>query len=419
MPSVRADVLAVQAEEMNLEDLLQLFENSPTNLLIYGPAGTGKSTFIQNLRRHTRKRLLVLAPTGIAALNVDGRTIHSAIALAPRDHFAEGEVHLTARTEKLLKKVDGMVIDEVSMVRPDILDAIDCLCRRARGNDQPFGGIQLLLIGDPCQLPPIIGEGVRATFLQRYGSGEPQFFDAHAFRDGNFHRVALTKIYRQRDGEFVENLDRIRRSREVDRAIAYFNGLVGNGEDGREKAVTIVARRETADRINGERLQALPGKTIRYVAAKDGCFRGKKDLPAPEILELRVGAPVIFCKNNGATWVNGTLGTVAKLSRDRIDVRVAGNAVLPVTREEWQSTDERAGTYVQFPLQIAYALTVHRVQGLTLDRVIVNLEGGAFTGGQLYVALSRTRDPGGLFLDRKIQRSDVRISTRTAKFFAR
>jgi ATP-dependent exoDNAse (exonuclease V) alpha subunit len=164
-------------------------------------------------------------------------------------------------------------------------------------------------------------------------------------------------------------------------------------------------------------LQLLPGKTVQYTAKKSGSFRKAKDFPAPEVLELRIGAPVIFCKNNGSIWANGTLGTVVKLSDDRIDVRVGKGPVVSVPRDEWQQEKAKEGSYIQFPLQIAYALTVHRVQGLTLDRAIVNLEGGAFTGGQLYVALSRTRTRDGLSLDRKIQRSDVRISTRMAEFF--
>lgn len=413
------------------KELFDLIENTNQNIFIQGQAGTGKSTFINYLKAYSSKRIRVVCPTAVAAINIGGSTIHSLFNLPLSDFFIFDELIKTPRKKlkSILLKTDLLIIDEVSMVRPDMLDAIDLLSRELREKDVPFGGLQLLLVGDLCQLPPVIKSNTYDVFKNTYGHRMPYFFDSNAYKNGNFKKIELTKVYRQEDTELLENLINIRKNHNIEDSVAYFNTCKITDENILNTAITITPYRNIAENINQKRLGDLPSEVHTYVCQTKDSFDDAKDAPAPRVLTLKVGALVIFNKNNSPIWINGTSGIVEELEEDVIKVRILNNdTVVPVKREEWKNyaydynrdtgtvIEKEIGSFIQFPLQLGYALTIHKAQGKTLDKVIIEMSKGAFASGQLYVALSRTRHKADIHIPKRIDESDAIIDDRIVEF---
>lgn len=405
-------------------------------LFVTGGAGTGKSTFIRELReRFPEKQSVVLAPTGVAALNAGGQTIHSFCQL-PLRPFMPGDAR-EADEPELIQALHMVIIDEISMVRADILDGVDAFLRLNRKSAQPFGGVQMVLVGDLFQLPPVVTPSDRELITTRYPT--PQFFSAHALRGLKFFPVELEIVYRQRDATFAEMLAKIRDGEGAGEALRRLNELcVGRTLTGRH--LILVPTRKAAAAENEARLAELPGKARTYTAKREGTFESAPDdrLPAPPQLALKKGAQVMFVRNDAERrWVNGTLGVVKELYDARVGVRLDDGTSLEVERIVWQDVryalrelkesdetkktivEEVAGTYEQFPLMPAWAVTIHKAQGLTLARVLVDLDRGAFAEGQVYVALSRCQTLEGLSLRREVRLSEVRCSEAARGFYAK
>jgi len=427
MPDIDYELDDVQQE------LFNTVENTNTNLFIQGQAGTGKSTFINYLKKHSDKRIRIVCPTAIAAINIGGSTIHSLFNLPLSDFFMFDELLKEPRRKlkSILNKTDLLIIDEVSMVRPDMLDAIDLLSRQARGRDEPFGGLQMLLVGDLCQLPPVIKSNAYHVFKEAYGHRIPYFFDANAYKTGIFEKIELTKVYRQSDKELLKNLIKIRENKDVDEAIEYFNTCKIADDEVLNTAMTITPYRQVAENINQRRLGELDSPVRNYVCQTKGTFDDSKDSPAPRVLTLKKGALVIFNKNNSPSWINGTSGIIEKLEDDVVTVKILKTGeTASVKREEWKSyqydydretgsvVEKEIGSFIQFPLQLGYALTIHKAQGKTLDKVIIDINRGAFAHGQLYVALSRTRKKSDINIPKKLDVADVIMDKRVIEFIS-
>lgn len=436
-----AEINALKSISKSVKDLVQLnltqrrlfdrIEHTQQNFFVQGQAGTGKSTFIKYLKKHSKKRIRLVAPTAIAALNIEGATIHSMFTLPLSDFLIMKEV-LSSKRRKLksiLKKTDVLVIDEVSMLRPDVLDVVEALCCQARGNLALFGGLQIILIGDLCQLPPIIKHDVVPIFKQEYGTDEPYFFDAKSYQKGGFEKVELSEVYRQSDQELLHYLQNLRHYEALGETVSYFNQAETYDADFVETAITITPYRQVADNINKRRLAALNSVERSYDAQVVGSFEKMQDTPSPKTLVLKEGALVIFNKNNYPDYINGTSGVVEKLDERAIVVRcLQDHKYITVRREEWKSfaydidsetgevKEKETGSFIQFPLQLGYALTIHKAQGKTLDRVIVDIDRGAFAHGQLYVALSRTRRKADMLLKKGITEDDIIFSARIKSF---
>ncbi len=413
--------------------LFDTIEHTHTNIFIHGQAGTGKSTFIKYLKKHSKKRIRLVAPTAIAALNIEGSTIHSMFTLPLSDFIILKDILVTRRRKlkSILKKTDILIIDEVSMLRPDILDAIEALCCQARGNLSLFGGLQIILIGDMCQLPPIIKHDVCHIFKQEYGTNEPYFFDAKSYQKGAFQKFELTDVYRQTDTTLLNYLQNLRNNEHIYETLDYFNSKETYPEDFLKTAITITPYRSVADNINKNRLNQLTTTEKSYEAKFTGTFEKIIDTPSPKNLTLKEGALVVFNKNNYPDYINGTSGIVEKLADRYIIVRCLNdNKFITVYREEWKSfaydineetgdiVEKETGNFIQYPLQLGYALTIHKSQGKTLDRVIVDINRGAFAHGQLYVALSRTRAKKDMLIKLPLNEDDIIFSPRIKSFLS-
>lgn len=413
------------------QELFNQVEHSHKNIFLQGQAGTGKSTFVNYLKKHSCKRIRLVAPTAVAAINIGGSTIHSLFNLPLSDFFILDEIKKEPRRklQSILLKTDLLIIDEVSMVRPDMLDAIDMLCKQARKSNEPFGGLQILLIGDLCQLPPVIKPNTYDIFKEIYGHKNPYFFDSNAYKNGGFQKFELTKVFRQSDKELLDNLINIRHGKNIEQAVEYFNTCKFTDENMLNTAITITPYKQVAENINQKRLGELDTEVHTYVCQTTGTFDESKDSPAPRVLTLKTGALIIFNKNNGTSWINGTSGIIEKLENDAITVRIlSNNNIVTVKREEWKSfkydynrdtgtvTETVIGSFIQFPLQLGYALTIHKAQGKTLDKVIIDINRGAFAHGQLYVALSRTRKKEDIHITKRIDESDIIMDNRVIDF---
>ncbi len=433
LKSISKAVKDLDTLNLTQRKLFDKIEHTHNNIFIQGQAGTGKSTFIKYLKKHSKKRIRLVAPTAIAALNIEGATIHSMFTLPLSDFLIEREVLSTRRRKlkSILKKTDILVIDEVSMLRPDILDAIEALCCQARGNLALFGGLQIILIGDLCQLPPIIKYNVEPLFKQNYGTSEPYFFDAKSYQKGAFEKIELTEVYRQSDNELLTYLQNLRQNENIPETISYFNRRENYPADFTATAITITPYRTVADNINRRRLAELATEEKSYDAQLVGSFEKMQDTPSPKKLTLKVGALVIFNKNNYPDYINGTSGIVEKLEDRFIIVRcLQDNRFITVRREEWKSfaydiseetgeiTEKETGSFIQYPLQLGYALTIHKAQGKTLDRVIIDIDRGAFAHGQLYVALSRTRKKEDMLIKNSLCEDDIIFSPRIKSFLS-
>ncbi len=419
-------------EFIKLRNLINYSNNS---IFLTGKAGTGKSTFLKYIIQHTRKNCVVLAPTGIAAVNVGGVTLHSFFAipfkpLLPDDpEFAvrnlRRRLKLSKAKQKLIKKLELVVIDEISMVRADIIDFIDKVLRVYSGNmRKPFGGKQLLLVGDMFQLEPVVTSDMRELLRPYYPN--QYFFSANVFRQMGLVSIELQKVYRQADSEFISMLDRIRAGHPTDTDIAALNSRVVPPDtldfDPTTMRMTLGARRSTVDFINESCLDRLDTPEIVYTGERTGDFPDNS-LPTPIELKLKEGAQVVFIRNDVEhRWVNGTIGRVVTAERDMLEVALEDGTVHLVEPEVWDNitysldketgkiAEKVVGTYRQYPLRLAWALTIHKSQGLTFNNVDIDLGQGAFSSGQTYVALSRCRSFEGLRLQSTIDKRDVFIN---------
>lgn len=402
-------------------------ERTGSNLLILGQAGTGKSTFVNYLKSASRKRIICACPTAVSALNVGGQTIHSLFQIQPRDFIMPELLKLKAKPRNILTAADVLIIDEISMVAPDLLDAIDILARSARRNNEPFGGLQVVAIGDMFQLPPVITRDAMEYYRAEYGHDNAYFFDANVYRRANFVRYDFDLVYRQNDVELLENLRRLRNN-DIS-ALGFFNACHIDDDARRENAVIITPFRAVAERINATRLAQINAPEITYAGEISGTF-SERDVPAPMNLTLKVGALVVFVKN-GDKWHNGSMGIVRNLSAREIVVELLNTThdVVSVRPEKWQkieySRDENdrlveneVGSFKQFPLNLGYAMTIHKAQGKTLDSVIVDISRGAFAHGQTYVALSRTRNASDMHIASPLRPRDVIFDNRVLDFVA-
>ncbi|WP_051661167.1 DEAD/DEAH box helicase [Bosea sp. 117] len=408
--------------------LARLREGAPV-VMVLGGAGTGKTTFLHALRRAGGGKQAFLAPTGVAALQLGGQTIHSFFGLPPR-LLDPADVKPRAQRRTLLKKLERLVIDEISMVRADVLDAVDRCLRIARGSPEPFGSVQIVLVGDFLQLPPVVPMAER-ELLGRMGYEGPLAFDAQVLREVEIARLPFRHVYRQTDDGFIAHLAALREGRYVEDAIEAINtAALGPHRTGRVPVV-LAPTNARVDAYNRRGLESLPDAGRHYGGVSQGEFDLATDrLPVPEMLTLKVGARVMTVRNDPEKqWVNGSVGTVVGLAQDSAFVRLdASGGTVEVERTSWERIrydwDEASdkvvskvvGSYSQLPLVPAWAITVHKAQGLTLDDVRIDFDTGAFAAGQAYVALSRARSLEGLSLARPLRAADIRIDRRVAAF---
>lgn len=421
-----------QVSELNPQALraLHLVANTNQSVFITGKAGTGKSTLLRHICKKVEKSMAVLAPTGVAALNVQGQTIHRFFGF-PIDVTVDkiDNRDVRPRDPAIYSSLDLLIIDEVSMVRADILDCVDCFLRRyGPWKGLPFGGVQMVFVGDLYQLPPVVTRHERDIFQQLYPSSF--FFAAHVMRDIRFEMVELTHVYRQEDQNFVALLNRVRDNTPTYQDIETLNTRHNPTycPDGKQFHITLTTTNKAADAVNDEALLALAGKEIRSQAVIKGTF-GKDMHPTATDLRFKVGAQIMMLNNDmKRRWVNGSLGVVKDITttttsdgKELLTVRVQlednGRAV-NVMPYEWEMVSyqlgedgklgaETAGSFTQLPFRLAWAVTIHKSQGKTFDHIIVDLGRGAFSPGQVYVALSRCTSLEGIVLRQAVRRRDI------------
>ncbi|MEN9967802.1 MAG: hypothetical protein RL036_1035 [Actinomycetota bacterium] len=433
--------------------LFDYIEGSENNIFVTGRAGTGKSTLLSYLIENTKKKVAVCAPTGVAALNVGGVTIHSLFGF-PFGILGTEDIgrHLNRRTREVLGAIDMLVIDEVSMVNADLMDTMSRAMGIARGRRKlPFGGAQVVMFGDPYQLAPVPGNNEeRAYMAENYQSN--WFFDAHVWREDSLERYELSEIFRQHDEHFKEILNAIRDGSCTQEMLDYINKC-GNRFPPHDDVIRLATINESVNSVNRHRMSRLETKpktfNAIFSAADEKAFG--RTLPAEPVLELKIGAQVMFIKNDDSStvknpngtgllkrWVNGTIGTVVDLpSSGGVVVEVDGET-FDVGRSTWEKVryeideqfDEALGRvkevlvavplaeFQQIPLRLAWAVTVHKSQGQTYDEVVIDMGRGAFSPGQTYVALSRVRSLEGLYLTRAIRMSDIMVDQDVLRFMS-
>lgn len=424
------------------QDALQLITHTRQSVFLTGKAGTGKSTFLKYICNHTKKKYVVLAPTGIAAINAGGVTLHSFFKLPYRPmlpddpdlSLSHGRIFeffkYPKEKRKIIAEVDLIIIDEISMVRADIIDCVDRILRVYSGNMRlPFGGKQLLFVGDVFQLEPVVPSDQKEILSLFYAS--PFFFSARVFKDINLVPIELQKVYRQTDSVFINILDRIRnnaaRKQELDTLNGrYFPSFEPQNED---MYITLATRRDQVDFINEKKLAELPGEEYVSVGKIEGDFP-ESSLPTQLNLSIKEQAQVIFIDNDyERRWVNGTIGMVSGIDENgNVYVLLESGVEHLVEPTSWRNykykynekekriEEEIVGTFEQLPIRLAWAITVHKSQGLTFSRVVVDLTGGVFAGGQTYVALSRCTSLEGLVLKSKISSRDIFIRKEIVEF---
>ncbi len=389
---------------------------------ISGKAGTGKSTFTKCELTKLPGNTIFLSPTGIAALNIGGQTIHSFFYLEHGLLYPERIKE--SRQPQIYKEVDYLVIDEISMVRADLMDAINYSLQINRKSTAPFGGVKLILIGDLYQLPPIVVREEQFEFGPGGRYRNRFFFNSQVIRstiiDELFKYIKFAVIFRQVNQEFINLLEQVRQSNLSQELIQTLNGRVtaANIIDRLEEVTVLTCTNEAAQRYNADKLEALPTPKFQYQAIIEGKF-SREDFPTLPILSLKVGAKVIFIRNDpGKAWVNGTTGVIKELSEDELIIEVDG-IDYPVSRETWEKNQYQVnngkiekkvvGMFSQFPLKLGWALTIHKSQGLTLKNIYLDTGMGAFDSGQIYVALSRVRSLDNLYLKKPISNRELLI----------
>ncbi|MGK2872281.1 MAG: AAA family ATPase [Alphaproteobacteria bacterium] len=420
---------------------LHLMEDTDQCLFITGKAGTGKSTLLSHYCANTRKRPVVLAPTGVAALNVKGQTIHNFfnfyVDVTPQK-IKDKKTKPRGDKTRLYKSLKSIIIDEVSMVRADLLDCIDIFLRMyGPVLDVPFGGVQMIFVGDLYQLPPVVTGQEKEIFTTHYKT--PFFFSAHVMENLSLEIVELEKVYRQKDQHFVDLLNRIRNNSVEDPDIARLNSRFGMKENTTPEAckdgfyISLTTTNKKADEINDAKLQALKGKLHNSQAQIAGDF-GKEYFPTATDLQFKVGAQIMLLNNDSKKrWVNGSVGVIEAFRQDEegeryVEVRLQESDedlvwVYPYTWEVYRFTleegalvSEPVGSFTQYPFRLAWAITIHKSQGKTFDHVMIDIGRGTFVAGQMYVALSRCTSFEGVLLKTRIKKQDIRADYRIFSF---
>ena len=418
---------------------LDLVQNTNISFFLTGCAGTGKTTFLQYIQQNVKKQFVLVAPTGIAALVAGGTTIHSFFGMPWEPITSKttlDDFSLNDSKWETLRAVDTIIIDEVSMVRCDMIDGIDKVLRAATLSSLPFGGKQIIFSGDLYQLDPVYqtnDEGLVNFYQEEYHTYKPYFFYAHVFQQMKLFRIELQKVYRQKDAQFLSILKHIRQCEYIRNDIELLNttGLANDTVNqmlDKDEQLTLSAYRATVDAINEKKLQELPEPSYTYTGQIEGKFN-KNNFPAPMELTLKIGARVMFVKNDSNhLWVNGTLGTVETLSEEDIEVVLDNGLLVNVDRERWDAIEYEydketgvldkvvVGSYSQYPLTLAWAITIHKSQGMTFDKVTIDLERGIFAAGQLYVALSRVTSLKGMALNAIIKPSYIKPKKEVEQF---
>ena len=419
-PLPAREKIEVLPEYLEVKELLS--ESFPM-ILVTGGAGTGKSTFIRWLDSEYKGQTLICAPTGIAALTVQGSTIHR-LCKFPPSWIVDSDIQRDPKS--LAKHAKILVIDEISMVNANLLDSVNKFFQLNRGNKKPFGGISVVMVGDLFQLPPIVTEATRELFKSLYES--PKFFSADALTQSEFYAVELTKAFRQVDQEFVDLLAKIREGRNLTTAINKLNSTCKITDNPSPGTITLSPRHADIERVNNERLKRLPGNVKVFEGVLTGRF-SEKQVPVPNKIELKVGAQVMIAKN-GKNYVNGDVATVNEILSDRVKVMLTDRKeVVEVPISVWQQFEYKfnektkeiervvTGSYSQLPVVLAWAMTIHKSQGLTLSSVHLDLGKGAFETGQTYVALSRCRSLKTLSMARPIRSEDILVDPQAVAFY--
>ena len=443
--NINQEYMQIDTRNPEFQDALNLIQFTRQSVFLTGKAGTGKSTFLKYVCANVKKKHVVLAPTGIAAINAGGSTLHSFFKLPfhplvpddPNFSLKGGRLHsflkYSSEHRKLIKEIELVIIDEISMVRADIIDFIDKVLRVYSQNmREPFGGKQILLVGDVYQLEPVVKSDEREIINRFYPT--PYFFSARVFREMELVSIELTKVYRQTDKVFVNVLDHIRTNTagaaDLQLLNTRYNTDIVEGEN--DMYITLATRRDTVNFINEKKLAELPGESAILKGEIKGEFP-ESSLPTLMELELKPGAQIIFIKNDpDKRWVNGTIGTVAGIDEeDTLYVITEDGQETDVKREKWSNIryryneqekkieEEELGVFIQYPVRLAWAITIHKSQGLTFSRVVIDFSGGVFAGGQAYVALSRCTSLDGIQLKTPINRSDIFVRPEIVSFAQR
>jgi ATP-dependent DNA helicase PIF1 len=415
---------------------LKLLENTSKNIFITGKAGTGKSTLLTYFRDTTKKKIVVLAPTGVAAINVRGQTIHSFFKFKPSITLDLVKNEKIKDGKNIYKKLDAIIIDEISMVRSDLLDCVDKFLR-LNGKDKslPFGGVQMIFIGDLYQLPPVVKGDEREIFKTHYKS--QYFFDATVFENFPIELIELEKIYRQKDQKFIDLLNAVRNNSAKEIHFDILNKRYNPDFEpvNNDFYIYLTTTNRLAEEINQYQLSKIDDKLYSYHGSVTGDF-DTYALPTQIELLIKVGAQVMMLNNDpSGRWVNGTIGKIVGIEKDEekdvLVVELAEGEIVYVEKYTWELfhfsynqvkrslTSETVGTFTQFPLTLAWAVTIHKSQGKTFDKVIIDIGNGTFAHGQMYVALSRCTTLSGLVLKKPIQKKHIFMDWRVVKFLTK
>jgi len=445
---MKKNIKEIELIELNEQFVraLKVMEETSKNVFVTGKAGTGKSTLLEYFRAHTKKRIVVLAPTGVAALNVRGQTIHSFFRFKP--HVTLESVKKVRRRvkdglndddESIYKKLDAIVIDEVSMVRADIMDCMDRFMRlNGRKRKEPFGGVQMIFIGDLYQLPPVVTSKEKEIFTTHYTS--PWFFDARVMDGLRMEFIELEKVYRQKDESFISLLNAIRNNSVTDKELEMLNQRYDPDFSSAPEDfyIWLTSINEAAEKINMEHLSALDSELMTYQGRMSGDFK-PESLPTQTDLSVKVGAQVMLLNNDSyGRWVNGSIGRIEDIEHanrgdngDVLIVELTDGDVVDVTPYTWEIfhysfnkekkriESEVVGSFTQYPLKLAWAVTIHKSQGKTFDRAVIDIGRGTFATGQVYVALSRCTKLDGIVLKKPIQKKHIFMDWRVVKFVTR
>ncbi len=412
-------------EQKNAYDMIA---KTNTCFFLTGKAGTGKTTFLKKVQESIDKKFIVLAPTGIAALNAGGQTIHSffrfSFGVIPPDEMG----NISNEKMNVIKNIDSIIIDEISMVRCDIIDAIDRTLKYVRKSKAPFGGIQMIFVGDMFQLPPVVKHPDNEVLNYLYGDGGYYFYKAKALTSYNLPKIEFKKVYRQTDMQFIELLDKLRIGNISYSDLQIINNRVYLPRDEKDMRIILNCYVKDARDTNERKLAELPGEEIQYHAEYEGEYWRIKD-EAEEVLRLKPGAQVLLIQNDSEKrWVNGTIGKIEKLSETAIYVTLENGKTYEIEKKVWEAIDyvyekekgtiekRTIGKITQYPLRLAWAITIHKSQSLTFDKVMIDFGRGAFTEGQAYVALSRVRTLEGLSLANPLSRLSIKVSKEIIEF---